>query len=156
MRAQDYVGAWTMRASARFTVRYGEPLRFAGNELPRPTRRAIDTRHGRVRVEVYDGTPGCGVLVHFHGGAFLMRYPRMDDLVEVEGDPDAIERGIAATGLPREGFSSEPLREFVARYEQRTGGRAALADTELADTELADTELADTELADDELEDAEP
>ncbi|WP_370250296.1 alpha/beta hydrolase [Nocardioides sp.] len=72
-----------LHASARFTVRYGEDLRFAGQELPRPTRRRFETRHGRVTAWEYrpgpehdDTTPA---LVHFHGGAWLMRYPQMDD-----------------------------------------------------------------------------
>jgi predicted adenylyl cyclase CyaB len=59
------------------------------------------------------------------------RYPRMDDLVEVEGEPDAIERAIAAIGLPREAFTSERLFEFVRRWEKRTGENAALCDREL-------------------------
>lgn len=59
------------------------------------------------------------------------RYPRMDVLVEVEGEPDAIERAIASLGLPRDSFTSERLPAFVARYESRTGGRAAICDREL-------------------------
>lgn len=59
-------------------------------------------------------------------------YPRMDVLVEVEGAPDAIERAIVAIGLPRALFTSERLPAFVARYEARTGERAALCDRELA------------------------
>ncbi len=59
-------------------------------------------------------------------------YPDMDALVEVEGDPVSIDRAIAAIGLPRSGFTSERLPEFVARYEARTGRRAALCDRELA------------------------
>jgi predicted adenylyl cyclase CyaB len=59
------------------------------------------------------------------------RYPRLDDLVEVEGTPDQIERAIAAIGLPREGFTSERLPDFVRRFEERTGGRAALCEAEL-------------------------
>ncbi len=54
------------------------------------------------------------------------RYPRMDALVEVEGLPDDIERAIGALGMPREGFSAERLPVFVARFEARTGERAAL------------------------------
>jgi predicted adenylyl cyclase CyaB len=54
------------------------------------------------------------------------RYPRMDALVEVEGLPDDIERAIGALGLPRDGFSAERLLAFVARFEARTGERAAL------------------------------
>lgn len=56
------------------------------------------------------------------------RYPRMDALVEVEGAPDAIERAIMATGLPRDGFTAERLSDFVRRFESRTGRRAAVAD----------------------------
>ena len=58
-------------------------------------------------------------------------YPRMDDLVEVEGDPGAIERAIAAIGLPREAFTSDRLFDFVRRWQERTGESAALCDREL-------------------------
>ena len=60
------------------------------------------------------------------------RYPRMDDLVEVEGEPDALERTIATLGLPRAAFTAERLTDYAARYEARTGQRAALADAELS------------------------
>jgi predicted adenylyl cyclase CyaB len=59
------------------------------------------------------------------------RYPRMDSLVEVEGSPDAIERAVSATGLPRQGFTAERLSEFVRRFEARTGARAALSEAAL-------------------------
>lgn len=59
------------------------------------------------------------------------RYPRMDDLVEVEGEPDAIERAIEAIGLPREAFTAERLFDFVRRWQERTGESAALCDREL-------------------------
>ena len=66
---------------APLTVRYGEELRLAGNDLPRPERRRVPTRHGRVRVHVYrpPGVEDPPVHVHLHGGAFIMRYPQMDD-----------------------------------------------------------------------------
>ncbi len=66
---------------APLTVRYGEDLRLAGNDLPRPERRRVPTRHGRVRVHVYrpPGVDDPAVHVHLHGGAFIMRYPQMDD-----------------------------------------------------------------------------
>lgn len=48
-------------------------------------------------------------------------YPAMDVLVEVEGRPDAIERAIAATGMPRDSFLPESLPYFTAAYEERTG-----------------------------------
>jgi adenylate cyclase class IV len=60
------------------------------------------------------------------------RYPRLDDLVEVEGTPDGIEQAIAVLGLPREGFTADRLADFSQRYEQRTGRRAATSDSELA------------------------
>jgi adenylate cyclase class IV len=59
------------------------------------------------------------------------RYPRMDTLVEVEGTPTTIETAIAATGLPRDGFTAERLPDFVRRFELRTGQRAALCEREL-------------------------
>jgi len=62
-------------------------------------------------------------------GAILRfeQYPRMDVLLEVEGEPEAIDRAIAAAGLARADFSADGLPDFVARYEARTGLRAALA-----------------------------
>jgi len=60
------------------------------------------------------------------------RYPRLDDLVEVEGTPEQIERAITAIGLPRAGFTSERLPDFVRRFEARTGERAALCQSELS------------------------
>ena len=54
-------------------------------------------------------------------------YPAMDVLVEIEGDPDAIEAAIAATAIPRHEFLSESLPYFVTAYERRTGRPARLA-----------------------------
>jgi predicted adenylyl cyclase CyaB len=69
-----------------------------------------------------------------HGATIRFeRYPRMDLLVEVEGAPDAIERAVAATGLPRAGFTAERLSDFVRRFEARTGSRAALSDSASSD-----------------------
>jgi adenylate cyclase class IV len=66
-----------------------------------------------------------GVMIRFE------RYPRMDDLVEVEGAPEGIERAIAALEMSREGFTTERLPDFVRRFEERTGKRAALCRAEL-------------------------
>jgi adenylate cyclase class IV len=74
-------------------------------------------------------------IVQFaHEGATIRfeRYPRMDDLVEVEGSTESIERAIASLGISREQFTSERLPAFVARFEQRTGHRAALSEAELS------------------------
>jgi adenylate cyclase class IV len=65
-----------------------------------------------------------GAMIRFE------RYPRMDDLVEVEGHPTAIEHAIGATGIPREAFTADRLFEFVRRFEERTGETAALSDRE--------------------------
>jgi len=51
----------------------------------------------------------------------LERYPAMDVLLEVEGQPEAIERAVAATGLPRDAFLPESLPHFTEAYEERTG-----------------------------------
>ena len=66
-----------------------------------------------------------GAVVRFE------RYPRMDDLVEVEGSPDAIERAISLIGLPRGGFSVWRLADFITAYEVRTGQRAAVSSREM-------------------------
>ena len=54
-------------------------------------------------------------------------YPAMDVLVEIEGEPDAIERAVAATGFARAQFLPEALPHFVGDYERRTGLTARLA-----------------------------
>ena len=69
------------------------------------------------------------------------RYPRMDDLVEVEGEPEALERAIAALGIPRGEFNADRLTDFAVRYEARTGKHAALSDADLSDTAPAVREL---------------
>jgi adenylate cyclase class 2 len=63
------------------------------------------------------------------------RYPRMDDLVEVEGSPAGIERAVAVLGIPRSEFTAERLPKFVRRFEERTGSRAAICDADLADVD---------------------
>lgn len=59
------------------------------------------------------------------------RYPRMDDLVEVEGSPDAIENAIGLLGIPRAQFTTGRLADFVIAFERRTGQRAAVSSREL-------------------------
>ena len=59
-------------------------------------------------------------------------YPRMDILVEVEGEPRDIEAAIESLGMPRGVFSSDRLAGFVAEFERRTGVRAALCERELS------------------------
>jgi adenylate cyclase class IV len=82
----------------------------------------VVTREIEREVDVYELD---GATVRFE------RYPRLDVLVEVEGAPAAIERAIAAMGVPRATFTSERLADFVRRFEARTGQRAALCAREL-------------------------
>ena len=70
------------------------------------------------------------------------RYPRMDDLVEVEGPAAAIERAIIVLGMDRAVFTAERLPDFARRFEERTGERAALCDAELRGEYLYDLEQA--------------
>ncbi len=74
------------------------------------------------------------VEVYDFGGAVarVEWYPRMDVLVEIEGQPAAIESLIATAGLARTTCTPDPLSAFVGRYEARTGRKAALAETDLA------------------------
>jgi hypothetical protein len=58
-------------------------------------------------------------------------YPRMDVLIEVEGNEAGIESALAVIGLPRGEFTPEPLRFFAERYGARTGRSAALEVAEL-------------------------
>ncbi len=74
-------------------------------------------------------------IVQYQLGEATIRfeiYPRMDVLVEVEGDPDAIESAIDATGIPRGTFSNRRLADFVLDFERRTGVRAAVCERDLA------------------------
>ncbi len=77
------IRAWLMQKSAPLTVHYGRQLTVAGRDLPRPRAVHVPTRHGTVRCEVRvpPGIPSPPVYVHLHGGAFIMRHPRMDDFL---------------------------------------------------------------------------
>jgi acetyl esterase len=59
--------------------RYGKSLYFAGRDLPKPRRERVLTRHGGVHCLRYRGRTGAGCYLHLHGGAFVTRYPQMDD-----------------------------------------------------------------------------
>ena len=73
--------ALLVQVGARRAARYGDALYFTGTELDEPDSWRIPTRHGFVRCDVYrpPGVSRPPVYVHFHGGAFLVRFPRMDD-----------------------------------------------------------------------------
>jgi hypothetical protein len=69
---------------------------------------------------------------HLEGAeARLEWYPRMDTLIEIEGDSQGIDAFITATGLPRSAFTPEPLALFAGRFAARTGVAAALSLAEL-------------------------
>ena len=51
----------------------------------------------------------------------------MDVLVEVEGEPRAIEQAISGTGIPRDQFLPESLSFFTKAYEHRMGHAARIA-----------------------------
>jgi adenylate cyclase class IV len=58
-------------------------------------------------------------------------YPRMDVLVELEGEPEAIEAALPDIGIARNEWLADPLPVFAARYAERTGVAAALSVEEL-------------------------
>jgi adenylate cyclase class IV len=59
-------------------------------------------------------------------------FPRMDTLVEIEGEPEGIESLIVLIGLDRQGCVADSLASFSRRYEERTGEPAILAEDMLA------------------------
>jgi len=67
---------------------------------------------------------------HYHLGDTVARlewYPRMDVLIEVEGDAAGIESALRVIGIPRAEFTAEALPAFAARYAARTGRPPVLA-----------------------------
>lgn len=82
VRMLQDVRAYLMQKVAARAVNYGEKHRYSGNDIAAPTSIRISTRHGLVRCDVYRPL-ATGVqlpaYVHFHGGAFIMRKPEMDD-----------------------------------------------------------------------------
>jgi adenylate cyclase class IV len=105
------VEGYKQREERELSVTDGAPSRFI-EALGYTVVHAIDRY-----IEVFEFTDG---------HARLEWYPRMDVLIEVEGAPTGIERIIAATGLPRTGFSSEALTEFTARYDAAHPGARSL------------------------------
>ena len=116
-----YEGGYKVREELSTSVGDPDTLAEILENLGYIVIRAIERRITQFRLE--------GAVVRFE------EYPRMDDLVEVEGTPEAIERAILATGLPREGFNADRLPDFVARFEARTGQSAALTFAESASGE---------------------
>jgi adenylate cyclase class IV len=111
-------GAYKLREEDGTSIADAEALEEIFAQLGYEVSIAIDRRIAQYDLD--------GAMIRFE------RYPRMDDLVEVEGSPEQIERAIAVLGLPRDGFTTDRLPDFVRRYESRTGGRAAISDAELS------------------------
>ena len=86
----------------------------------------------RLGFEVSDAIDRCVEFYGWRGAVVRLEwYPRMDVLLEVEGAPAAIEDAAHGTGLARVSFTADRLLDFAARYEARTGRKAALALAEL-------------------------
>ncbi|ROR89906.1 alpha/beta hydrolase [Nocardioides aurantiacus] len=80
--------AWWQQRLAPLLVRYDRELvaalRRPGDRPVRPTKVRLQTRHGRVDALLYapeEQRCDLPVHVHLHGGAFVMRRPRMDEFV---------------------------------------------------------------------------
>lgn len=66
----------------------------------------------------------------YHAGGVsvrIERYPHMDTLAEIEGEPEEVEARLSPLGLSREAWTPWPLSRFVARFEERTGEDARLS-----------------------------
>lgn len=113
----DSVGAYKVREEISTVVEDFEGLSAILEKLGYVVTREIDRQ-----------------VVQYRLAAATVRfeiYPRMDMLVEVEGEPPVIEEAIGALGMLRGEFTTERLRAFVDRFERRTGVRAAISDREL-------------------------
>lgn len=117
-----YEGGYKVRDELQCSAQAPDVLATMLARLGYEVTRAIDREIAQYELQ--------GTTVRFE------RYPRMDDLVEVEGAPDGIERAILALGLDRAAFTTERLPQFVMRWQQRTGQSAALCDDELAGRRL--------------------
>ncbi len=116
--------AWMMQRSAPLTVHYGRELQVAGQDLPAPDRVRVPTRHGPVRCEVYrpPGREHPPLHVHLHGGAFVMRHPRMDDFF---ARFLVAEAGVAVVAVD---YSVAPQVRYPVAQEQVHDVLAHLAD----------------------------
>ena len=118
----DSVVAWkgpTRRSAEGYKLR--EEIELAAGSDPGPLLQALGYRPTHVierEVEMWRLGEATARLEH---------YPRMDVLVEVEGEPAAIEHLVVVSGIPRGEFTAESLVDFVRRFEARTGTPAELA-----------------------------
>jgi acetyl esterase len=124
------VSAWLVQKSAPFTVRYGRRLYFSGTDLPAPETIRVRTRHGKVRCQVYRPDGASGSYVHLHGGAFLMRYPRMDDwfcrIVAAEVGATVVNVDYDVAPQVRYPVAHEQAHDVLAQVAEDSGGRVAV------------------------------
>src|SRR2546423_15125005 len=74
-------------------------------------------------------------IAHYQLGRATIRfeiYPRMDALVEVEGEPAAIEAAIDALGIPRGTFTNRRVEGFVVYFWHWAGVEAAVFDRDVS------------------------
>ena len=112
---------YKLREEIATTIGDAEALSEIMERLGLQVSRTIDREIAQFRL--------CGATVRFES------YPRMDDLVEVEGTPDQIEHAVAIIGIPRAAFTADSLPEFMVRYEQRTGKRPIVCAADLDEIE---------------------
>ncbi|NPC70312.1 hypothetical protein HPP05_11200 [Corallococcus exiguus] len=128
-----------LRLRRGYVERAGGRLRFAGTMVDRYYTLGTrpDSGAGRMRVRTYWAPSEGWTELTWKGSARLERGYKVREeldtreiawyvLVEVEGAPEAIEHAIQATGIPREQFTAEPLKEFLRRFEARTSTKALL------------------------------
>ena len=133
MRLSDRVAAMTMHATARWSVRYGDELRFAGTDLPRPRRHHVPTRHGRVPVHVYTD-PACApgsrprpAYVHLHGGAFTAGAPQACmSVADLIADAGAVVVSLDYPLAPDHPFpqpaeAAHAALDWISRHRRRLG-----------------------------------
>lgn len=121
--------AWWQQRLAPLVVRYDRELvaalRRPGSRPVRPTRVDLPTRHGHVQCLLYapdSHRGGLPVHVHLHGGAFVVRHPRMDEFVAQH----LVDRLGIAVVLPdydvapqvRYPVAHEQVHDVVARLSQ--------------------------------------
>lgn len=108
--------AWWQQRLAPLLVRYDrELLPVLDSPVVRPTRLRLPTRHGPVRVLLYrpPGRDGrLPVHVHLHGGAFVVRHPRMDEFVARH----LVDRLGVAVALPD--YAVAPQVRYPVAHEQ--------------------------------------
>ena len=114
----QYVDGYKVRDEETTTLGDPAALAIMLEQLGYVVTREIDREIAQYRV--------AGAVVR------IERYPRLDVLAEVEGEPAAIEAAIRLLGVPRAAFTTGRLPDFVRAFEARTGERAALCDRELA------------------------